>query len=333
MVEEDFPSAIIINCYFHMCKNVINKHTSYLNNKSLKNAILSDIKKLQKLSCAEDIEKGFDLIKGKYPAEVDYFNQFEESYWTGYRRNWLSAYLEPGVPRTNNACERYNKYFKENFTFRKLSKPSEFLQHLQKWGKHESYYHSSLYATSPMEHVRFKTNGRAITRINNVYRRGQYQNFHFFNLGNDLHVLKTAFSRQNHPNTDVNILNEQYVEQYDVDNFDSFYSRMRLVYYIDNDDDVWTCTCPYFSKYACCKHIIRFKKHVLGIPVSEMYDMTVLTPRAKRGRRKNIPRALVVMEHDPIIQNNGENVYSSDDESELSEHDMVLDEFTIPAEV
>ena len=72
---------------------------------------------------------------------------------------------------------------------------------------------------------------------------------------------------------------------------------------------------------------------MLGIPVSEIYDMIVLTHRAKRGRRKNIPRALVVMEHDPIIQNNGENVYSSDDESELSEHDMVLDEFTIPAEV
>ena len=43
-------------------------------------------------------------------------------------------------------------------------------------------------------------------------------------------------------------------------------------------------------------------------------------------------RALVAIGYDPIVQNNSENAHSSDDESDLSEHDMVLDEFAIPAE-
>ena len=54
--------------------------------------------------------------------------------------------------------------------------------------------------------------------------------------------------------------------------------------------------------------------------------MTILTPRAKRGRRKTIPRALVRMEHDPTIINiEEENGISTDENSKLSACDLVLD--------
>ena len=48
MIKEDFPLAVIINCYFHMCKNVKSKHANFLKDKRLKNAILSDIKNCNK---------------------------------------------------------------------------------------------------------------------------------------------------------------------------------------------------------------------------------------------------------------------------------------------
>ena len=166
-----------------------------------------------------------------------------------------------------------------------------------------------------------------------MHRQGQFQIFDFCNLGSDLHVIKSANSRKDYPNTDTHVLNEQHVETCDVENFDAFYSRMRMVYYIDKDDDEWNCTCPYFCKYACYKHMVRFKKHVLGIAVDDKYDMAVLTPRAKRGRPKNKPRALVVMDHDAIVQYDEQATFSSDDESQGSIYNIVLDGYDVPAEV
>ena len=74
-----------------------------------------------------------------------------------------------------------------------------------------------------MEDIRFKTNRRAITRINNVHRKGQYQLFNFTNLGYDLFALKSGNSRQNEHNTDMHILNERHVTSVDGEDFDSFF--------------------------------------------------------------------------------------------------------------
>ena len=54
--------------------------------------------------------------------------------------------------------------------------------------------------------------------------------------------------------------------------------------------------------------------------------MSVLTPKPKRVRRKKLPSAFVVMEHDQIVQTEEENAVSSDDESKNSVHDIVVDE-------
>ena len=127
-------------------------------------------------------------------------------------------------------------------------------------GNHESYYQSNVCNSSPMEHVIFKTNCRAITRIKNGRRKSQFQSLNFFKLGNDLHVLKSAASRNNLPNLDVQILNEQSVEPRAGDNFDAFCSRMRLVYYVNYENDECNCACAFFWKHVCYKNIVRFSK-------------------------------------------------------------------------
>ena len=101
---------------------------------------------------------------------------------------------------------------------------------------------------------------------------------------------------------DTHVLNEKYTQLCDRDNVEAFHSRMILVCCNDKDnDDVWKHTCPYLYKSAHCKHIVRFDKNMLGIPVNEIHDIPVLTIRAKRGRLKNTPEALEVMEHDEIV--------------------------------
>ena len=72
---------------------------------------------------------------------------------------------------------------------------------------------------------------------------------------------------------------------------------------------------------------------MLGIDAGEKYDMAILISRAKRRLPKNAPRALVIMEHDAIVQNDEQATFSSDDESEASMHNIVLDEYEITAGV
>ena len=69
------------------------------------------------------------------------------------------------------------------------------------------------------------------------------------------------------------------------------------------------------------------------IAASEKHGIPVLTPRAKRCRPKIVPRALVVMEHDEIVQIDEQVTFSSDDESQGSVYNIVLDRCDVQAEV
>ena len=74
VIKEDFPLAFIINCYFHMHKNVKSNYTKHLKDKTLKNTMMADIKKLQRIACIKDIEKGYEFMKDKNLEELEYFN-------------------------------------------------------------------------------------------------------------------------------------------------------------------------------------------------------------------------------------------------------------------
>ena len=51
-----------------------------------------------------------------------------------------------------------------------------------------------------------------------------------------------------------------------------------------------------------------------------------LTPTSKRDRPQNVPRDLVVIYHDAIIQNDAQEPFSSDDESGARIFNIVLGE-------
>ena len=146
--------------------------------------------------------------------------------------------------------------FQGKIYFRKLSTPSEFLQNLKAQGESGSHYHSNFHDASPVEHTRFKTSRRLITRINNFHRKGKFKLFAFTNHGNDLFVFKPVNSRQNEQNSHIHVLNERCVTSADGEDVDSFHSRMRLIYYIDYDDDEQNVMSPYFLMrllQTCCQ--------------------------------------------------------------------------------
>ena len=56
-----------------MVKNVKNNYSKYLINKTLRDAILKDLKKLQVISAEDDIEKGYELIKKNILMRLNFF--------------------------------------------------------------------------------------------------------------------------------------------------------------------------------------------------------------------------------------------------------------------
>ena len=82
---------------------------------------------------------------------------------------------------------------------------------------------------------------------NHAHRQVQFQMLDFCNLGSDLHAIKSASSRKDHPNADTYVLNEQHVEPCNAENLDDFCSRMTLSCCVDKEDDEWRCTCAWFS--------------------------------------------------------------------------------------
>ena len=47
---------------------------------------------------SQELEKGLILLKVKCSGEVEHFRKFNNSYWNGFRKKWLSVNLDPGVP-------------------------------------------------------------------------------------------------------------------------------------------------------------------------------------------------------------------------------------------
>ena len=74
--------------------------------------------------------------------------------------------------------------------------------------------------------------------------------------------------------------------------------------------------------FVCCQFVVT------KMFVGPECDMRVLTTKPKRGRRKKLPSALVVVEHDQIVQTEDKNAVSSDDESKNNVHDIAFDECT-----
>ena len=225
-------------------------------------------------------------LKDKHRNETAFWKQFEESYWNGPRKCWLSSCLGPGFPRTNNPLERHNLHVKSTLTFHQLLPTNEFLSSLQVWFTKESERHKNLHATSPMEHARGKTNERAISRIRHVWREGQSHDYHFYPKTSNWYVFKSGHSRQNLEHVDAVQLHADYSK---INPTASFDEQIRMVQYLCEiylHNDKWICSCPHHKQHGTCKHLISFKLNVLSHAVPEKYDITTLCTRKKRGRPK-----------------------------------------------
>jgi hypothetical protein len=82
-VLKHFPECTMVNCYAHMCRNVSKK---YLLNKSRMDEIIKDIKEIQTLLFADEINFAIQLWEKKYSGETEFLTQFRESYLNGHKK-------------------------------------------------------------------------------------------------------------------------------------------------------------------------------------------------------------------------------------------------------
>ena len=78
---------------------------------------------------------------------------FRNEFWTGHKKHWASGFLGPGIPRTNNALENYNRNIKRILTNHLTRSTGQFLHELKLWVSSESDIHVNTFKHDPDELV------------------------------------------------------------------------------------------------------------------------------------------------------------------------------------
>jgi len=119
-----------IMCWAHMKRN-IEKRLCHIDDKTIKEELLSDIERLQICSSQEifDIASSLFLRKWRHKQTnqtvIDFILYFENE-WLISNRGWFEG-MQTYIPSTNNALEATNRAIKDDGTFRERHCLSRFL--------------------------------------------------------------------------------------------------------------------------------------------------------------------------------------------------------------
>jgi len=290
-VLKNFPDCTVVNCYAHMCRNVSKKYKKYLIRKNKMDEIIKDLKEIQTLSCVDDINIAIKLWEEKYSNESAFLAQFKESYLTGHKKNWLRGFLVPGIPCSNNGHERFNLTIKNTLSFQQRMSARNFLNGMVEWIRQLSDDHSN----SLPENL-CGSNAYHKDRIRDVLRKSQ------------LMVREKLFTFEKVTETEYFVISSDIRSQYEnwqqiltyyslpeTDDLETFLGSKKLLYLISPSDGYFgnDCSCPHYSEYGQCKHIVAFSILQGTYKVPDMYSISSIGKKKKTGRPKKLPSALL----------------------------------------
>ena len=173
-----FPECVRINCYAHMIRNVRKKYKKHLKHKDRMDDIINQLQKIQSLSYEDDALKALNLFLEMNSDEAEFIHQFKVSYVEGFKKNWIRALLDPGVPCSNNSLERFNSAMKTTLTFHQRLSAFELLTGMVEWMRQISVDHGSDLPKHPMD-LSTSSAPSIKTKIRDVFRNAQIENYEF----------------------------------------------------------------------------------------------------------------------------------------------------------
>jgi hypothetical protein len=270
-----------------MCRNVSKKYKKYLKDKSKMSYIMNDIKKIQSLPFADEIDIALSLWKKKYCDESAFLAQFKDSYLIEHKKNWLRGYLAPGVPCSNNGHERFNMFIKKSLSSYQKMSSRKFLDGMVDWVRQISSDHCKEWPKNPLDATGANEYHRS--RIREIHRQSQIlikeklYRFHLISQ-NELACISNEL--------DQNGLQEllTYYTNAEVVDFKEFILSRKSVYLITPSDGYFNndCSCHSFMEYGACKHIIAFLIFEKKYEIPSIYSITTIGDKKKSWQTKEI---------------------------------------------
>lgn len=269
-------------CFVHLLKS-IDKHTKYLEEK---HAIKIDIYALQTCKSEEVFKIGAELFIKKWEANenVKQFISYFKKNWLDQNECWYEG-AAVGYPSTNNGIEAINSVLKNKHIFGEQYPVDLFLSSLNNiidsWSTARNPRSPNCIEFCSIRPIPLKEwiNGYQWAMANkNVIKREEPNNTTF-------HVCSSLFENEC---TDEVITKyyEFYGKWESFDDFRKFYLGIWLILINKIDVNSSFCTCPYFLKYASCKHLVGLKIR------SKLVDVPKKAKLGLKGKRERSPNVL-----------------------------------------
>ena len=282
----------IATCYYHVKSAVeMNKHR--FSSDQSRTLFEEDIEKLHSISSDIVFDNGSSLFFQKWRRKDKVPTEWFETYWGSAR--FHAGATGDGLPVANSVIERDNRGLKDFITDHKRLAMGNFLgaavQELQ--------FDSAETQDWPFEYK--VVNGKqrwgfaqlwAKSGVKKYLREADKQKGTWY-------VPSTAFISAN-PSASAKVMKDSiyaYRESqtvYTGESFDTYLNRVTSFYVLHpvqcpmNGENFFTCTCPYFKKYATCKHSLGMSlmKGLATVPAN--WSCSSLEMLKKRGRPKRL---------------------------------------------
>lgn len=280
-----------VHCFTHLMSNV---EKQKFKTNEIKEAIKSDIRKLQVIHSKDLFDVGCQLLEEKWKNEEPAFIKYFKETYIDKNSNWYEGVADR-TPKTNNCLEVFHRLIKQQQTM-----------HLRKPFAQAIPLALSIVKERSKAYVLDKA--APVTSVT-VTDEMKLNGWNYSQSKKHLHLEKTtngtgffyAFAGDNLQKvTAADVTDWESNAEYA--DFDDFIEKSSKMYRISFDGDLSDldrakCTCVAYAKKNMCKHIlaVAYRMQALNPPDDLLKATETPAPvKNKRGRPKKAKKALIV---------------------------------------
>jgi hypothetical protein len=282
-----YPGVKIAICYFHN-KQAIESNKNRFSSEERKYAFAKDVEKLHSLTSIDAFENARVLFEKKWTRK-----EKEPTAW--YMKEWgctnfHASATPPGAPVANCSMESSNRVFKDNVTNHERLAMGNFLSNVLEELAFQSNEaeHFPLCFVVKNDRPRFGTAQLWLKATKLYIRESSSPNNKVYYIPSSAFLGKNAHPTLQQLRDGIwncknkNVLPEERFDEYII-RVTSFYTCKPLAA-PPNGENFFDCSCPYYWKYATCKHSLGLSIWKNKVQVPGNYHVETIHQLKKRGR-------------------------------------------------
>lgn len=274
-----FPDGEDVTCFFHVAKNIRDQPCAVQANKD---ALFTDIRRLQLCPDSDTFNKGKRLFTDKWSAREPALTKYVNHSWFNKNDKWFEG-VGHFIPTTNNAVESFNGKIKENFHFRDRPPLNEFKVRIENLLRVVSHEYRD-------EKKSFKVEAP-------ISKQDWLKAYDWAKTDKNALVKKEKANKLTHyyiPDKSRDKITEKELKAYKKgNNFDDLMQNTFFIWKVSIPGTQGIkCTCPSFFKNYSCKHALGMSLRLKIVSVPENIQAVENGTARGRGRPKRARLAL-----------------------------------------